>query len=57
MSRDDPARLSEKGQTMIPTEQEIDVLCLISDCPQVNNPCNGFSPAPLRVVIHEAHQD
>jgi uncharacterized protein YcgI (DUF1989 family) len=57
MSRDDPARLSEKGQTMIPTEQEIDVLCLISDCPQVNNPCNGFSPAPVRVVIHEAQQD
>jgi uncharacterized protein YcgI (DUF1989 family) len=57
MSRDDPARLSEKGQTMIPTEPEMDVLCLISYCPQVKNPCNGFFPTPVRVVIYQAQQD
>lgn len=30
---------------------EMDVLCLISNCPQVNNPCNGFQPTPIRVQI------
>jgi len=30
---------------------EMDVLCVISNCPQVNNPCNGFNPTPIRVVI------
>lgn len=30
---------------------EIDVIVLISNCPQVNNPCNGFNPTPLRVLI------
>jgi uncharacterized protein len=36
---------------------EMDVLCLISNCPQINNPCNGFFPTPIRVVIFEAQQD
>ncbi len=30
---------------------EMDVLCVISNCPQVNNPCNGFRPTPVRVQI------
>jgi urea carboxylase-associated protein 1 len=30
---------------------EMDVLCVISNCPQVNNPCNGFNPTPIQVVI------
>ena len=30
---------------------EMDVICLISNCPQLNNPCNGFNPTPVRVVI------
>jgi len=34
---------------------EMDVLCVISNCPQVNNPCNGFNPTPIRVVIYDAH--
>lgn len=29
----------------------MDVLCVISNCPQVNNPCNGFDPTPVRVLI------
>ncbi|ACK51528.1 urea carboxylase-associated protein 1 [Methylocella silvestris BL2] len=32
---------------------EMDVLCLFSNCPQVNNPCNGFNPTPIRVVIYD----
>ena len=30
---------------------EMDVLCVISNCPQINNPCNGFNPTPIKVVI------
>ncbi|MGJ5181476.1 urea amidolyase associated protein UAAP2 [Bradyrhizobium oligotrophicum] len=33
---------------------EMDVLFVISNCPQVNNPCNGFDPTPIRVEIREA---
>ncbi len=29
----------------------MDVLVLISNCPQINNPCNGFDPTPVRVEI------
>jgi urea carboxylase-associated protein 1 len=30
---------------------DVDVLVLISNCPQVNNPCNGFDPTPVRIVV------
>ena len=30
---------------------EMDALAVISNCPQVNNPCNGYSPTPIQVQI------
>ena len=30
---------------------EVDVLVAISNCPQINNPCNGFNPTPIRVTV------
>ncbi len=30
---------------------EMDVICLISNCPQLNNPCNGYNPTPVRLLI------
>jgi len=30
---------------------EMDLTAVISNCPQINNPCNGFNPTPIRVVI------
>jgi urea carboxylase-associated protein 1 len=30
---------------------ELDVLVLVSNCPQINNPCNGFDPTPVRMVV------
>lgn len=30
---------------------EIDTLVLISNCPQINNPCNGFDPTAVRMVV------
>lgn len=32
---------------------EMDVLAAISNCPQEKNPCNGFNPTPLRVVVYQ----
>lgn len=32
---------------------EMDVLCVISNCPQINNPCNGFNPTPVGVRIFD----
>ena len=32
----------------------MDVLCVLSNCPQINNPCNGFHPTPVRVLIWDA---
>jgi urea carboxylase-associated protein 1 len=32
-------------------QSHVAVLTLISNCPQVNNPCNGFNPTPVRVVV------
>jgi urea carboxylase-associated protein 1 len=33
---------------------DMDVLCLISNCPQLNNPCNAYNPTPIRVLIWDA---
>jgi len=30
---------------------EMDVLAVISNCPQLNNPCNAYNPTPIRVLI------
>ena len=30
---------------------EMDVACLISNCPQLNNPCNGWDPTPVRMLV------
>jgi urea carboxylase-associated protein 1 len=32
---------------------QMDTLVVISNCPQINNPCNGFNPTPVRVIIFE----
>lgn len=29
----------------------MDVVVLISNCPQLNNPCNGYNPTPIEVLI------
>jgi uncharacterized protein len=29
---------------------ERDILVLISNCPQLNNPCNGYHPTPVRLL-------
>lgn len=31
----------------------MDTLVLVSNCPQLNNPCNGYNPTPVEMVIWE----
>jgi urea carboxylase-associated protein 1 len=33
---------------------ERDVTVLISNCPQLNNPCNAYNPTPVRLLIWDA---
>jgi uncharacterized protein YcgI (DUF1989 family) len=29
----------------------MDVHALISNCPQLNNPCNAYNPTPIEVLV------
>jgi urea carboxylase-associated protein 1 len=32
---------------------EMDVLAVVSNCPQTRNPCNGFNPTPIQLIVTE----
>jgi len=32
----------------------VDTLVLISNCPQLNNPCNAYDPTPVRLLVFDA---
>jgi uncharacterized protein len=36
---------------------EMDVIVLISNCPQLNNPCNAYNPTPIRLLIWDDPED
>jgi uncharacterized protein len=42
------------GGKYVEMRAEMDVLCLISNCPQLNNPCNAYNPTPIRVLVWDA---
>jgi urea carboxylase-associated protein 1 len=42
--------LSGPGQ-YVEMRAAMDIIVLISNCPQLNNPCNAFNPTPLEVLI------
>jgi urea carboxylase-associated protein 1 len=41
---------SEPGK-FVELRAEMDVIALVSNCPQLNNACNGYNPTPIRVMI------
>lgn len=45
--------ISEPGK-YVEMRAERDVLALISNCPQLNNPCNAYDPTPVQVLIWDA---
>jgi len=44
--------ISAPGLT-VDLRAEMDVLVVISNCPQINNPCNGFDPTPIGIQVFE----
>jgi hypothetical protein len=44
--------ISEPGKH-VDLRAEMDAIVAISNCPQINNPCNGFNPTPIRLIIYE----
>jgi urea carboxylase-associated protein 1 len=45
--------LSGPGQ-YVEMRAAMDIIVLISNCPQLNNPCNAYNPTPLEVLIWAA---
>ncbi len=46
--------VSEAGK-YVELRAEMDVLVAISNCPQLNNPCNAYNPTPIRVLLWDAN--
>jgi urea carboxylase-associated protein 1 len=42
--------ISESGK-YVELRAETDVLAVLSNCPQLNNPCNAYNPTPVQVLI------
>ncbi len=42
--------ISDAGK-YVELEALMDVIVLISNCPQLNNPCNAYNPTPIEVLI------
>jgi len=40
-----------KAGDFVDLRAESRVLAVVSNCPQVHNPCNGFNPTPIRVIV------
>jgi len=32
---------------------ERDVICVVSNCAQTRNPCNGYNPTPVRIITYQ----
>jgi urea carboxylase-associated protein 1 len=48
--------ISEPGK-YVEMRAETDVLAMISNCPQLNNPCNAYDPTPVQVLIWNGQGD
>jgi hypothetical protein len=42
--------ISAPGLT-VDLRAEMDVIVVVSNCPQINNPCNAFDPTPVRMIV------
>jgi urea carboxylase-associated protein 1 len=45
--------ISEPGN-YVELQAARDVLFVISNCPQLNNPCNGWNPTPIRLLVWDS---
>jgi len=42
--------ISDAGK-YVELRAEMDLIVLVSNCPQLNNPCNAYNPTPVRMLI------
>jgi urea carboxylase-associated protein 1 len=42
-----------KAGDFIDLRAEMDLICVISNCPQINNPCSGGKPTPIQATVWE----
>ncbi|MDS4020374.1 MAG: urea carboxylase-associated family protein [Candidatus Competibacter sp.] len=45
--------ISEPGK-YVELTAAMDLIVLVSNCPQLNNPCNAYNPTPVRMLIWDA---
>jgi uncharacterized protein len=46
--------VSDAGK-YVELQAEMDILMVISNCPQLNNPCNGYNPTPVQILVWNAN--
>ncbi|HER34624.1 MAG: urea carboxylase-associated family protein [Halothiobacillaceae bacterium] len=42
--------ISDAGK-YVEMRAEMDVIVLVSNCPQLNNPCNAYNPTPVEMIV------
>jgi uncharacterized protein len=45
------AEVTRKPGSHVSLKAERDVIAVLSNCPQMHNPCNGYNPTPIRVTV------
>jgi uncharacterized protein YcgI (DUF1989 family) len=48
-----PDSPTSKAGDYIDLRAEMDLIVAISNCPQELNPCNGFEPTDMKVVVYD----
>lgn len=43
--------------SFVELEAAMNALAVISNCPQMNNPCNAYNPTPIRVIVRDRGTD
>ncbi len=45
------ANVEKQPESHVSLRAETDVLAVLSNCPQMHNPCNGYDPSPIKVTV------
>jgi hypothetical protein len=44
-----------EAEKYVELRAEMDALMVISNCPQLNNPCNGYNPTPVQILVWDTN--
>ena len=44
--------VAQKPDSYVTLLAKTDTLAVLSNCPQMNNPCNGYNPTPVKIEIY-----